>query len=106
MRVLLDECLPRRFAHELTGHDVSTVPSMGWAGTTNGALLRLAETRFDAFITADQSLQYQQRLQSALLGIIVLTTPNTRLETLRPLAPRVLVVLQTLQAGEVVRIIT
>ena len=80
------------------------MPIMGWAGTTNGALLRLAETRFAAFITADQNLQYQQRLQSALLGIIVLAAPNTRLETLRPLAPSVLMALQTLRAGEVVRI--
>ena len=29
MRVLLDECLPRRLKHELPEHDVRTVPEMG-----------------------------------------------------------------------------
>ena len=32
MRVLLDECLPRRLGRELTGHAVTTVPQAGWAG--------------------------------------------------------------------------
>ncbi len=35
MRVLLDECLPRRLASELLAHDVVTVPDMGWAGKSN-----------------------------------------------------------------------
>ena len=38
MRVLLDECLPRKLKRELQGHHVSTVPEMGWAGVKNGAL--------------------------------------------------------------------
>jgi hypothetical protein len=28
VRILLDECIDRRFAAELVGHDVSTVPQM------------------------------------------------------------------------------
>lgn len=42
MRVLIDECLPRPLKGEITGHEVMTVPEAGWAGTKNGALLRLA----------------------------------------------------------------
>lgn len=41
MRVLLDECLPRRLGLELSGHMVSTVPQAGWAGISNGKLLAL-----------------------------------------------------------------
>jgi hypothetical protein len=33
VRVLLDECLPRRLKGELVGHDARTVPEMGWAST-------------------------------------------------------------------------
>ena len=54
MRVLLDECLPRELATELPGHEVWTVPQAGWASIKNGALLRLAVTRFDVFVTIDQ----------------------------------------------------
>ena len=51
MRVLLDECLPRRLKRELVGHDARTAPEMGWASKRNGELLRaaVADTRFDVF---------------------------------------------------------
>ena len=42
MRVLLDECLPRRLKRELVGHDARTAPEMGWASKRNGELLALA----------------------------------------------------------------
>src|SRR5258708_11347271 len=84
MRVLLDECLPRKLKHDLPRYTVATVPEMGWAGTKNGALLRLAEAAFAVFITIDQNVEYQQNLRSTVLGIVVLAAPNNRLETLRP----------------------
>ena len=49
MRVLLDECLPKRLKQSLIGHDVQTVPEAGWAGKKNGDLIRLAAGKFDAF---------------------------------------------------------
>jgi predicted nuclease of predicted toxin-antitoxin system len=104
MNILLDECLPRRLKRDLVGHTVATVPEMGWAGTKNGALLRLAETQFAIFVTADQNLQYQQNLQSQILGIIVVVAPNTRYETLQPLMATVLTVVGTIQPGMVVQI--
>lgn len=51
MRILLDECLPRRFKNGLFGHEVQTVPEAGWASKQNGELLALAEGRFDVFVT-------------------------------------------------------
>jgi hypothetical protein len=104
MHILLDECLPRKLKRALSGHHVATVPEQGWASIKNGALLRLAEPLFDVFITADQNLQYQQNLQSAQLGIVVLVASNTRLETLLPLIPNVQTALQAIQPGDVVRI--
>ena len=46
MRLLLDECVPKRLKHELPGHDARTVHDLGWAGIKNGALLRLANEQF------------------------------------------------------------
>ncbi len=104
MRVLLDECLPRKLKQECIGHVAVTVPENGWAGTKNGALLRLAEQSFDVFVTADQNVQYQQNLRSTVLGIVVLIAPNNRLETLLPLIPKLLAALSIIQAGDVVQI--
>jgi len=54
MKVLLDECMPKRLADRLSGHEVKTVPQMGWAGIKNGELLALAENEFEIFLTVDQ----------------------------------------------------
>lgn len=104
MKVLLDECLPRKLKGELPGHTVATVPEMGWAGTKNGALLRLAETAFEVFITADQNVEYQQNLRSGVLAVVVLVASSNRLETLRPLMPRVTAALLTISPGALIHI--
>ena len=54
MRVLLDECLPKKLKREVQADVVKTVPEMGWAGAKNGSLLRLVEQEFDVFLTNDQ----------------------------------------------------
>lgn len=74
MKVLLDENLSPRFRAELTEHEVVTVRYAGWAGLTNGDLLRTAEEAgFDLFLTGDKNLSYQQNLQGRRLAIVVLT---------------------------------
>ena len=51
MKVLLDECIPRKFKNCLPGHECQTVPIAGFAGKKNGELLRLAEAEgFDVFL--------------------------------------------------------
>lgn len=104
MRLLLDECLPRKLKRSLSSHDVSTVPEMGWAGVKNGKLLHLAEPLFDVFVTIDGNLRSQQNLRSVNLAFIVLSAVDNSIETLQPLVPQVLVALQTISAGEIVRV--
>ena len=84
-RVLLDECLPKKLKREFVDCAVSTVTEMGWAGTKNGELMKVAHDLFDVFVTADQNLQYQQNLSYADIGVIVLVALNNRIETLAPL---------------------
>lgn len=104
MKVLLDECLPRRLKKELSEHQVTTVPEAGWAGKKNGELLRLAEGQFDLFITIDQNLTYQQNLQNSSLAVIVLAAENNRFPTLKPLPSQVREALRTIQARQIVRV--
>ena len=71
MRILLDECVPRR--RELADHDVRTVPEMGWSGKKNGELLRLmASHAFEVLLTTDQNLRHQQNLKAAGVAVVVL----------------------------------
>ena len=60
MRVLLDECLPKKLKAHVVADFVRTVPEAGWAGKQNGELLCLAEQDFDVFVTNDQNIQHQQ----------------------------------------------
>jgi len=105
MRVLLDECLPRRLKTVLGGYEVQTVPEAGWGGRENGELLRLAAAAFDVFVTIDQNLQYQQNLGVAEIAVVVLECRTNRFDDLLPLVPRLLDVLRgQLVPGKMVRI--
>jgi hypothetical protein len=87
-KVLLDECVDRRLATEITGHDVRTVPEAGWASIKNGALLGRAQDAFDVFITTDRNLMFQQNLPKFDIAVIVLAATTNRLQDLIPLVPR------------------
>src|SRR5215813_13507969 len=80
MRVLIDECVPRKFKTSLVhhGHDCQTVPEAGFSGKRNGELLALAEDKFDIFLTLDQGIEYQQNLVGRKLSIIVIFAKSNR----------------------------
>ena len=101
MRVLLDECIDRRFAALIVGHEIRTVPQAGWAAVKNGDLLALAADRFDVFVTVDRNLSFQQRLPRFSIAVIVLRAPSNRLLDLRPLAQQLANTIPTAKAGEV-----
>jgi Domain of unknown function (DUF5615) len=102
MRILLDECIDRKFSKEFIEHEVKTVPQMGWAGTKNGQLLALAETEFDVFITVDRNLSFQQNLPQFNIAVVVLKAPSNRLADLKPLTPKVLAILPTVVKGQAI----
>ena len=63
MKLLLDENLPKRLKADFPEHNVYTVSDLGWNGKTNGELLKLMiDQQFEALITFDKNLQYQQNL--------------------------------------------
>ena len=76
MKILFDHGTPAPLHHQLAGHEISTAYEMGWAKLSNGDLLAAAEKSFDAFITTDQNLRYQQNLTGRRLAILVLPTTS------------------------------
>jgi len=94
VKLLLDECLDRRLARHIVGHDVSTVQQMGWAGIQNGELLRrAAAAAFGAFVAGDRNLSFQQNLAELPLAVVVLQASSNRLADLKPLVPKLLAAL-------------
>ena len=87
MRLLLDECVPTRLRRALPGHEVSTVVLEGWSGVKNGKLLAFASAKFDAFITVDKNLPYQQNTAALPVAVLVLDAVSNELPYLLPLVP-------------------
>ena len=76
MKILFDQGTPAPLRQSLAPHSVSTVFEMGWAEVENGNLLAAAENVFEAFITTDKNLRYQQNLSRRRLAILVLPTTS------------------------------
>jgi hypothetical protein len=102
VNILLDENLDWRLQRDLPGHTVASVPLIGWAGLTNGALLARANGRFDILITMDASLPQQQNLAKLRIAVIGLKARSNRLADTRPLMPKVLAILPTVHPGKIV----
>lgn len=105
MRVLLDECIDENLRHEITGHDCQTCRYAGLKGLTNGQLLAAAEkSGFHVLITVDKNMQYQQSFDDRGIGLIILEARTTNFDDLVLLVPEVLTALDTMKAGDVIRI--
>lgn len=89
MRILLDECVPRRLKkHFRTYGSVLTVPDAGLSGYTNGQLLRRITGDFDVFITVDKSIQYQQNLAEHDVALVLLRVVSNDIVDIEPVLPR------------------
>lgn len=99
IKILLDECVPKRLKNELKDFDVKTVPEVGWAGKTNGELLLLASGNFDVFITVDKNLIYQQNINLYEICVVVLATKRNRFKDLVPLIPKLLNRIKDIKPG-------
>lgn len=104
MRLLLDESVPRRLSRALPDHEVKTVVEMGWSGIKNGELLALAASGFDALITVDKNLPYQQNLTKLALAVVVLDAPSNEISHLLLLVPKLEQTLKTLSPCTFVRV--
>jgi len=86
------------------GTGVLTVREAGLAGKKDGDLLTAASGRFDAFITMDRSLQWQQKVSAFDLSVVVIRARSNSLQSIRPLVPDLLRLLSFVSRGQVVRV--
>jgi predicted nuclease of predicted toxin-antitoxin system len=98
MKILLDECVPWPMHRLLTGHVCMTAQQRGWGGIKNGDLLRLAESEFEIFITADQNIRYQQNIAGRSIPILELST--NKLRRLTAAAASIQSAIATMKPGE------
>jgi hypothetical protein len=78
--------------------------NFGWAGKKNGELLKLAQHKFEAFITVDRNLYFQQNLPKFNIAVLVLSAKTNKVADLKPLVPKLLTELTRITRGQVIEI--
>jgi hypothetical protein len=104
MRVILDNCVDRRFAATITGHEVEHASARGWEELTNGKLLDAAEAAgFDLLLSVDKNLRFQQNFANRRIALVVLDAKRIDLASLQSFESDVERILQAgVLPGEVV----
>jgi 5,10-methenyltetrahydromethanopterin hydrogenase len=105
MRLLLDECVPRRLKFGFAGHEILTIDEAGFKGLKNGKLIASAagET-FEVLITVDKNIQHQQNKEKLSIAVLILSAKSNRYESLSPLIPKALKILENIKIGEIITI--
>jgi predicted nuclease of predicted toxin-antitoxin system len=105
MKLLLDENLPHQLRHEIPAHDCATVAFMGWGGVENGELLGLAaEADFEALLTKDANLCYEQNLKNLPIAVVIIHAASNDIEDIRPILPQLLTALSELPPKQITHI--
>jgi predicted nuclease of predicted toxin-antitoxin system len=106
MRLLMDECLPRKlkFLFSEAGHECETVRDAGFSGKETGELLALADKNFDVLIIIDKSIRHQQNVSGRHIGILIIRASSNDLDDIRPHISHALLALRSIKAGQVVEV--
>lgn len=90
MKLLLDENLPKKLKLDFPDHEIYTVTDKGWNGIKNGELLKLLiQENFDALLTFDKNLQYQQNFNKYTIRVFVFSAPINTYQELTKLTPQI-----------------
>ena len=101
-RVLFDENMPRKLRRDLPEFSIRTAQEEGWSAFKNGELLRRCSETFDALVTIDQRMRYQQNLQRFTIGVVIIEVPDTRLIHLRRLIPALRQAIASVEPGQII----
>jgi predicted nuclease of predicted toxin-antitoxin system len=106
MKLLLDECLPRRakFLFAEVGHECETVRDAGFSGKENGDLIALAEKKFEVLITIDKNIRHQQNITGRDIAILIIRAASNDLDDIRPHIPQALAALKTIKPGQILEV--
>lgn len=95
MKLLLDENLPKRLKNDFPLPEIFTVREKMWNGKKNDELMKLMiDENFDALLTFDKNIQYQQNFKKYPVCIFVLSAKNNSYLELTSLSGKVNAILQ------------
>lgn len=104
MKILFDECFPRTLKQLLDEkHEIVWTQDTEFRGLEDKYLLAEADAEgFEVFITVDQNLPYQQKLEDFRIAVINILTLSNAAPRLKFIIIKLNEVLGTIKAGDFV----
>lgn len=105
MKIIVDECLPKRVTNFFEDHEAYTVPQIGLGGTKDTQLLEELHSRnIDIFLTIDGNIEYQQQFKNRCFGTIVIRSVSNRFLDLVHYKEQILEAIVKIKAGKIIHI--
>ena len=105
MRVLNDECLPRKLKKHLTRVTIAEpFQRQGQQASVMGSFSLTERQKYEIFLTMDKGVAYEHNLRGLGLAIIILRATSNPLADLLPYVPDCLKRMKSIKPGEVVRV--
>jgi len=100
MKIIIDECLPKRVIQFFEKGSAYTVPQIGLSGSKDTELLEELDKRgVDVFITIDGNIEYQQQFSNRSFGTVVIISVSNRFDDLVHLKDKILKAVDTVSNG-------
>ena len=102
MKIIIDECLPKRVTLFFKKDTAYTVPQIGLSGSKDTELLEELDKRgIDIFITIDGNIEYQQQFLKRTFGTVVILAVSNRFADLEHLKDKILEAVYSVSKGEI-----
>ena len=100
MKIIIDECLPKRVTQFFEKDSAYTVPQIGLSGSKDTELLEELDKRgIDVFVTIDGNIEYQQQFLKRIFGTVVILAVSNRFSDLEHLKAKILEAVYSVSKG-------
>ena len=100
MKIIIDECLPKRVTQFFEKGSAYTVPQIGLSGSKDTELLEELDKRgIDVFVTIDGNIEYQQQFLKRTFGTVVILAVSNRFADLKHLKDKILEAVDNVSKG-------
>ena len=105
MKIVVDECLPKRVIHFFEKGTAYTVPQIGLSGAKDTDLLAELDRReIDVFVTIDGNIEYQQQFRHRKFGTVVIFSVSNRFGDLLHFKEQIVKAVHSVAEGEIIHI--
>ena len=102
MKIVIDECLPKKITQFFKKGIAYTVPQIGLSGSTDTELLDELDKRgIDVFVTIDGNIEYQQQFINRTFGTVVIISVSNRFNDLQHLQDKILEAVESVAKGKI-----